>query len=49
MDTSYTERFAALEEEVDRAVNRAMYDGGLNHREVAEELRRIAQGWEDAA
>jgi hypothetical protein len=34
---------------VDRAVSEALSTGALDHKEVADELRRIAQGWEDAA
>lgn len=48
-DDAYAQALMALEEAVDRVVNNAMYDGSLSHKDVADELRRIAQGWEDAA
>jgi hypothetical protein len=48
MDTSFADAVAQLEEEVDRACSRAQDTGDLSGREIAVELRRIAQGWEDA-
>lgn len=44
----YAEAVQRLEDETDKAASRAI-DNGLSIKEVAEELRRIAQGWEDAA
>lgn len=47
MDMTFADAVAALEDEVDRAVNRAI-SAGLSTREVVAELRRIAQGWLDS-
>lgn len=47
MDTSYADAVIKLGEDVDLACNAALEV--LSHKEIADELRRIAQGWEDAA
>lgn len=36
-------------EDIDAVVKRYMAKAGLAHKQVADELRSIAQGWEDAA
>jgi hypothetical protein len=48
-DDTYASAIIELGEAVDRAVQEAISFGGLHHKEVADELRRIAQGWEEAA
>lgn len=47
MDMDYADAVGALEDEVDRAVNRAI-DNGLSVEEVVKELQRIGQGWLDS-
>lgn len=44
----FADAVIALEEAVDRAVHQALLQG-LSHKEAADELRRIARGWEEAA
>lgn len=44
----YADAVNAFEDEVDRAASAAL-DNGLSHKEIADELRRIAQDWEDSA
>lgn len=47
MADEYADAVMRLGDEVDQACNRALE--ALSHREIADELRRIAQGWEDSA
>lgn len=47
MSDEFADAVARLEDEVDRAVNRAI-DSGLSAEECANELRRIAQSWIDS-
>lgn len=46
---TYAAAIIGLGQAVDHAVNEAISLGGLSHKEAADELRRIAQGWDDAA
>ena len=43
----YADAVLRLGDAVDRACDEALEV--LSHKEIADELRRIAQGWEDAA
>lgn len=47
MSDEYADAIIRLGDEVDRACDHALET--LSHKEIADELRRIAQGWEDAA
>lgn len=47
MSDSYAEAIVRFEDEVDRACANAQNE--LTNREIADELRRMAQAWEDAA
>jgi hypothetical protein len=47
MDTSYADAIQKLGDDVDRAVMEALEH--LSNKDVADELRQIAQGWQDAA
>lgn len=47
MGDDYADALAKLEEDVDRACAHAQH--ALSNKEIADELRRLAEGWEDPA